>query len=254
MGPPGSGGPVLLNRRSRPPNHLVREAERHRHGAPDFRTELPSPRNGWVLLNRACPLEDSEPTPVTVGDVDEVGIRVLENLPGLPVNISEGCIFRGQVVSNLPRQKRIGDIPHSKALIVPGLVKEARRAVVEPRIVDRLLTALMLRIETSIPRASQALELPFVEVKHVADVRNAIAGNDLEVCISKPFLDVRALEIGHIDDPPDTRWTVKTLVREDHQIGMLVRVYDDGLRAMSCPHRTTIKGRNIVQLANEPRL
>src|SRR5688572_33490322 len=95
----------------------------------------------------------------------------------------------------------------------------------------------MLRIETSIPRASQALELPFVEVKHVADVRNAIAGNDLEVCISKPFLDVRALEIGHIDDPPDTRWTVKTLVREDHQIGMLVRRSEERRVGKECRSR-----------------
>ena len=84
------------------PAHFVRDAERHRHGAPDSRRKLPSARDGRVLRNRACPLEDREPAPVTIGDVDEVGIRVLEHLPGLPVNVSVGCIFWGQVKSHLP--------------------------------------------------------------------------------------------------------------------------------------------------------
>src|SRR5215218_2588422 len=112
----------------------------------------------------------------------------------------------------------------------------------------------MLRIETGIPRTRQALELPFVEVKYIADVRDAITGNDLEVGIPNPCLNLRVFEIGNVDDPPDTRWTVKALVREDHQTRMLVRVNDDRHRAMSRPDGTTVKGRNVVQLANELRL
>src|SRR5688572_23663085 len=101
MGPPGSGGPVLLNRRSSPPNHLYVKRNVTATELQIPRRKSSSSRDGRVLWNRACPLEDSEPTPVTIGDVDEVGIRVLEHLPGLPVNVSVGCIFWGQVKSHL---------------------------------------------------------------------------------------------------------------------------------------------------------
>src|SRR5438105_9529951 len=157
-------------------------------------------RGPW---NRPCPAEDRQSSPIAIRGVEQARCRILEHFPYMPVGMLVHCarvsaaagtrarISGGEIVANFPRRVGVRDIPGVETLIVPRLVDEAGRSVVEPRKMAGL------------DRAGTD-ELPRLVVVVVINRRDPVIGDEL-----------RVREIGNIDDPGDARGAIEDLVVHD---------------------------------------
>ena len=102
----------------------------------------------------------TQPAAVAVGQVQQARVRILEDLAGMAIPAPvRRARTRREEVPDEHRRERIGDVHRPQALVVPGDVDEARRALIEHRQVRRRARAAagavgvadehaLLRVET----------------------------------------------------------------------------------------------------------
>ena len=190
-----------------------------RRGEATFRsTHLPSflltesarARNRGFRRNGPRPAKHRQSSAVPVGGIDQPRVWVLESLARLPSDDPGRLVSRREEIADLAGKERVRDVPRPHSLVVPCLVEQARRPVVEPRLVDRLLPI-------------GADELSRGEVEIVVDVRKAEIRDDLGMGQARD-----------VDDAAEARRTIEDLIRLDDEGGVLVLVDDDGSRGMGC--------------------
>ena len=105
-----------------------------------------------------------EPAAVAVGQVEEASRWVLENFPGLAVAAAGHGKTRRQEMPDEGRRERIGNIHRAHALVVPGDVDEARRALVLP-------WQMRACCRAAAGTSAVADELALLRIEHVGDMR-----------------------------------------------------------------------------------
>src|SRR3954449_6296412 len=97
-----------------------------------------SARDRSLVRDRSSIAQHHQSGAVAIGKVKKARIRVLEDFPSVAI-LARGrprprgrAGARRQEVTNEDRREWIGDIHRAHALVIPGDVNEARRALVEP--------------------------------------------------------------------------------------------------------------------------
>src|SRR5206468_4225859 len=130
-----------------------------------------SARDRSLVRDRSSIAQHHQPGAVAIGKVKKARVRVLEDFTRVAILAGGRATPRGragtrrQVVADEDRRERVGDVHRAHALVVPGDVDEAWRALVEPRQVRRGAGAAARPVAI----ADELLSLLIEVVRHIVE-------------------------------------------------------------------------------------
>ena len=92
----------------------------------------------------------------------------------------------------------------------------------------------------------QTDELTRLEVEVVGDVRDTVTRDNLEVRRALARNHLRILEIGDVNDSPESRGACEDLVGMHDERGVLIRIDDHWGRGMGRPKGSSMERRDVI--------